>query len=217
MGERLSVSLPDAIFLRERRDLIDELKTPDFDMFSVSEDQLLCSIEDMFLHVCFQTLGFIFCNCPANQMCSLDVLKLESQKLRNFILAVHKRSPSLVAIALPQFYLFFSSYRGNPFHNFLHAFSVTQMMFFFLAGANVRSRIQEMDAVLLMVAALCHDLDHPGLNNVFQIKSKSNLAFIYQVISSFVFCRLSLTSGVSGGERIGGLSCRLRLLPAQQP
>jgi hypothetical protein len=30
-----------------------------------------------------------------------------------------------------------------------------------------------------MIAALCHDLEHPGVNNQFLVKSKSSLATLY--------------------------------------
>ena len=36
-----------------------------------------------------------------------------------------------------------------------------------------------LDVLALLVAALCHDLDHPGLTNAFQINSMSPLALRY--------------------------------------
>eukprot|EP01132_Coremiostelium_polycephalum_P005836 gene5836-7263_t len=50
------------------------------------------------------------------------------------------------------------SYRDNPFHSFNHA--VTEKL-------------------SLIIASVCHDLDHPGLSNRFQINSKSQLAILY--------------------------------------
>ena len=35
----------------------------------------------------------------------------------------------------------------------------------------------------LLVAAICHDVDHPGLNNNFQINDSSHLALLYNDIS----------------------------------
>merc|ERR1719183_1313885 len=31
-----------------------------------------------------------------------------------------------------------------------------------------------------MISALCHDLEHPGVNNQFLVKSKSSLAALYK-------------------------------------
>jgi len=71
-----------------------------------------------------------------------------------------------------------SKYRSNPFHNFHHAFCVCQMMFVVLSSG-VASRVLPLDVLVLLLSAICHDLDHPGLNNGFLIASKSPLAMIY--------------------------------------
>ena len=35
----------------------------------------------------------------------------------------------------------------------------------------------------MMVSALCHDLDHPGNDNAFEVKTGSDLALLYNDIS----------------------------------
>ncbi|XP_054283445.1 cAMP and cAMP-inhibited cGMP 3',5'-cyclic phosphodiesterase 10A-like [Macrosteles quadrilineatus] len=68
-------------------------------------------------------------------------------------------------------------YRPNPYHNFLHAFVVTHTM------ANIISRyhfnFNGLERKGLMVAALCHDLDHRGYTNNFVQLTKHYLSSLY--------------------------------------
>lgn len=41
---------------------------------------------------------------------------------------------------------------------------------------NLISRLGEMDVFILLISCICHDLDHPGYNNVYQINAKTELA-----------------------------------------
>jgi hypothetical protein len=70
-------------------------------------------------------------------------------------------------------------YRSVPFHNFYHAWNVTQTLFFFLvSGAgNYLGPIEKMS---MMIAALCHDCDHPGLNNGFQAKASTRVSLLHK-------------------------------------
>ncbi|KAM4700287.1 high affinity cGMP-specific 3',5'-cyclic phosphodiesterase 9A [Discoglossus pictus] len=71
-------------------------------------------------------------------------------------------------------------YRQNPFHNFQHSFCVTQMMYSVISLCDLQSVLSPVDIVTLMVSSLCHDLDHPGLNNVYQVNARTDLAARYQ-------------------------------------
>ncbi|XP_069616465.1 high affinity cGMP-specific 3',5'-cyclic phosphodiesterase 9A isoform X2 [Ranitomeya imitator] len=71
-------------------------------------------------------------------------------------------------------------YRQNPFHNFRHGFCVTQMMYSMIYLCRLQELLSPEDVVTLMVAALCHDVDHPGLNNNYQVNACTELASRYQ-------------------------------------
>ena len=77
------------------------------------------------------------------------------------------------------------SYRAeNKFHNFHHGIAVMHYCFLFLtttkAGKLLDKRIQWP---AMLIAAIGHDVDHPGLNNAFQISSESPLAVRYNDIA----------------------------------
>ncbi|XP_078002630.1 high affinity cGMP-specific 3',5'-cyclic phosphodiesterase 9A isoform X3 [Phascolarctos cinereus] len=75
------------------------------------------------------------------------------------------------------------NYRNNPFHNFRHCFCVTQMMYCMISLCFLQEKFSQMDILVLMTAAICHDLDHPGYNNTYQINARTELAIRYNDIS----------------------------------
>ncbi|XP_056145122.1 high affinity cGMP-specific 3',5'-cyclic phosphodiesterase 9A isoform X3 [Lampris incognitus] len=75
------------------------------------------------------------------------------------------------------------NYRNNPFHNFRHCFCVTQMMYSMICLCSLQEKFTQVDILILMTAAVCHDLDHPGYNNMYQINARTELAVRYNDIS----------------------------------
>lgn len=72
------------------------------------------------------------------------------------------------------------NYQDNPFHNFYHAFSVCQMIFALSEAHSQFSKFLTLsDTFALLISALGHDLNHPGVTNVFMINSRHSLAVRY--------------------------------------
>ncbi|KAJ1675447.1 hypothetical protein EV182_001246 [Spiromyces aspiralis] len=92
-----------------------------------------------------------------------------------------------------------AAYYDNAYHNFYHAIDVTQCTYYLLQTLGIfnprrRSSItahheqrrfaaqrilKPIDVLALIVASLTHDAGHPGLNNVFMVKAKTQLATLY--------------------------------------
>jgi len=72
-------------------------------------------------------------------------------------------------------------YRDPPYHNWSHAFSVSHFCYLIINNTNIlnNNMISELEGLGLLVACLCHDVDHRGTNNSFQISSNSVLAALY--------------------------------------
>uniref|UniRef100_A0A8C5GML1 Phosphodiesterase n=1 Tax=Gouania willdenowi TaxID=441366 RepID=A0A8C5GML1_GOUWI len=71
------------------------------------------------------------------------------------------------------------NYRTVAYHNWRHAFNVSQCMFVMITTANFQDVLSDAEILALMVGCLCHDLDHRGTNNAFQAKIGSALALLY--------------------------------------
>ncbi|CAB4059486.1 PDE9 [Lepeophtheirus salmonis] len=74
-------------------------------------------------------------------------------------------------------------YRNNPFHNFRHSFSVTQMMYVLIHACKLNEHLSIKDLSVLITACICHDLDHPGFNNTYQINARTDLSIRYNDMS----------------------------------
>lgn len=69
-------------------------------------------------------------------------------------------------------------YRANPFHNLQHAFQVTHATFSILKCVDA-PLFSPLEKLSMLVAALCHDIDHPGNNNDFEVKARSQMALTH--------------------------------------
>jgi len=76
-------------------------------------------------------------------------------------------------------------YRDVPFHNFFHAFNVTQTLFYFLTTGQAAQILGPLEQLALVIAAICHDCDHPGLNNDFQRKAQTKIANLHKKARRF--------------------------------
>ncbi|CAH0563713.1 unnamed protein product [Brassicogethes aeneus] len=100
------------------------------------------------------------------------------------------------------------NYRNVTYHNWRHAFNVAQMMFAILTATQWWNIFGEAECLALMIACVCHDLDHRGTNNSFQIKASSPLAQLYSTSTMehhhFDQCIMILNS--PGNELLSNIS-----------
>jgi len=95
----------------------------------------------------------------------IDKFNIDMTTLRSFLFQVYK------------------NYNEVPFHNFRHCFCVAQMMYAMAIKADLVKRIGSLEVLILIVSCICHDLDHPGYNNIYQINARTELALRYNDIS----------------------------------
>ncbi|XP_078049154.1 uncharacterized protein LOC144476297 isoform X3 [Augochlora pura] len=68
----------------------------------------------------------------------------------------------------------------NPYHNSIHATDVTQAMHCFLQEKKIRMHLTDLEIMASLIAAVTHDLDHPGVNQPFLVATSNHLAALYQ-------------------------------------
>ncbi|XP_042350610.1 high affinity cGMP-specific 3',5'-cyclic phosphodiesterase 9A [Plectropomus leopardus] len=90
---------------------------------------------------------------------------IEPEVLQQFLFEVYRR------------------YNNIPFHNFKHCFCVTQMMYGLIWLTDLKSKMDSIDLLIMLTSAVCHDLDHTGYNNAYQINARTELALRYNDIS----------------------------------
>uniref|UniRef100_A0A8C0IZ12 Phosphodiesterase n=1 Tax=Chelonoidis abingdonii TaxID=106734 RepID=A0A8C0IZ12_CHEAB len=87
--------------------------------------------------------------------------KMDRQTLARFCLMVRK------------------GYRDPPYHNWMHAFSVSHFCYLLYRNLELVKYLEDIEIFALFISCMCHDLDHRGTNNSFQVASKSVLAALY--------------------------------------
>lgn len=81
-----------------------------------------------------------------------------------------------------------------PYHNWTHACDVTQFVFSCIMRGRLRLYLQDVELFALLLAAVCHDIDHRGLNNAFHKKAKTSLGILYdeRPVMEMHHCSLSI-------------------------
>ncbi|XP_038620710.1 cone cGMP-specific 3',5'-cyclic phosphodiesterase subunit alpha' [Tachyglossus aculeatus] len=70
-------------------------------------------------------------------------------------------------------------YRSITYHNWRHGFNVGQTMFTLLTTGGLKKYYTDLEAFAMLAAAFCHDIDHRGTNNLYQMKSAAPLARLH--------------------------------------
>ncbi|MBZ3882798.1 Rod cGMP-specific 3',5'-cyclic phosphodiesterase subunit beta [Sciurus carolinensis] len=83
-------------------------------------------------------------------------------------------------LALVRFmYSLSKGYRKITYHNWRHGFNVGQTMFSLLVTGKLKRYFTDLEALAMVTAAFCHDIDHRGTNNLYQMKSQNPLAKLH--------------------------------------
>ena len=77
-----------------------------------------------------------------------------------------------------------AAYRNeNHYHTSIHAADVVQNVYYYImsngGNANETCKFNNLELASLFISAAAHDVDHPGHNNMFEQKTRSKLATLY--------------------------------------
>lgn len=56
-------------------------------------------------------------------------------------------------------------------------------MYTVMCAVDLSSKISDIQVLILIMSCICHDLDHPGYNNIYQVNARTILAIRYNDIS----------------------------------
>uniref|UniRef100_A0A3Q3AYX1 Phosphodiesterase n=1 Tax=Kryptolebias marmoratus TaxID=37003 RepID=A0A3Q3AYX1_KRYMA len=101
------------------------------------------------------------------------------------------------------------NYRKNVvYHNWRHAFNTAQCMFALLKSGRLQNNLNDLEILALMIATLCHDLDHRGVNNSYIQRSDHPLAQLYchSTMEHHHFDQCLMILNSPGNQILSGLS-----------
>ncbi|KAI8111980.1 hypothetical protein M9435_004475 [Picochlorum sp. BPE23] len=81
----------------------------------------------------------------------------------------------------------------NAYHNFYHSIDVTHATFLIIKAIQQPGKLSPLEKFSLLIAALSHDMEHPGLNNAYLVRTRHPLAIRYNdmsVLENMHACRL---------------------------
>ncbi|XP_041357017.1 cGMP-dependent 3',5'-cyclic phosphodiesterase-like isoform X4 [Gigantopelta aegis] len=123
--------------------------SPDFDKFYYAPRSLSDSDSLMACMAMFDELGFT------------SRYRIRKDTLTRFCLMVKK------------------GYRNPPYHNWMHAYAVTHFCYLLIQNIKLEKYLEPIEMFALFVSCMCHDIDHRGTTNSFQVQSQSVLAALY--------------------------------------
>eukprot|EP00161_Ancyromonas_sigmoides_P027181 TRINITY_DN96_c0_g3_i2.p1 TRINITY_DN96_c0_g3~~TRINITY_DN96_c0_g3_i2.p1 ORF type:complete len:674 (+),score=136.94 TRINITY_DN96_c0_g3_i2:176-2197(+) len=93
-----------------------------------------------------------------------------------------------VAVDWPKMGPFLAAVSGGyhpevPYHNSFHGADVVQATYFLLETGGLRVHFDPLELFSMLIGAAVHDLDHPGLNNNYEIATRSDRALVYNDVS----------------------------------
>lgn len=107
-----------------------------------------------------------------HETCQLSVgMFLQNNLLKKFQVPEKKMVKFILSVK--------KNYRPVIYHNWRHAFNVAQAMFSVFYTGQMDTWFTDLEMFVMIVACLCHDLDHRGTNNSFQVQSESPIARLY--------------------------------------
>lgn len=95
----------------------------------------------------------------------LDTFSISLECIKSFLVTVH------------------DGYKENPYHNFRHAFATLHSTYLLLTQGGALKHFEYLEILSMCVSAICHDINHDGLNNSYYINSGHELSLIYNDIS----------------------------------
>eukprot|EP00397_Hematodinium_sp_SG-2012_P002006 GEMP01002012.1.p1 GENE.GEMP01002012.1~~GEMP01002012.1.p1 ORF type:complete len:1164 (+),score=223.37 GEMP01002012.1:126-3617(+) len=91
-----------------------------------------------------------------------NVLQVEYSQLQNFIEAIAR-----------------SYIPTNPYHSWIHAMDVCHSVFHQMRACRAETYLNTAERFSMIVAAMSHDIGHPGYNNPFLVETSHELALRY--------------------------------------
>ena len=91
-------------------------------------------------------------------------------------------------------------YKDNTYHNYKHGYDVAHCVYRLVMIPGLNGVFSHLEFFSLLVAALGHDVGHPGVNNVYLVKAKNELAIRHNDRSPLENMHCSVIYEVLGKE-----------------
>ncbi|OHS96011.1 3'5'-cyclic nucleotide phosphodiesterase family protein [Tritrichomonas foetus] len=86
------------------------------------------------------------------------------------------------------------TYKKVPYHNWRHAVDVTQFVTYQILVSNFDKELTKFELYGILVSAVCHDANHDGFTNVYNVKAETPLGILFknQSVMETHHCSISI-------------------------
>ncbi|EAY15670.1 3'5'-cyclic nucleotide phosphodiesterase family protein [Trichomonas vaginalis G3] len=88
------------------------------------------------------------------------------------------------------------SYNVVPYHNWMHAVDVTQFIAVLIIKTGLDKILTKFEILSLLVASLCHDANHDGFSNTYNINAQTPLGILFKNQSVMETHHCSVSIGI---------------------
>ena len=72
------------------------------------------------------------------------------------------------------------TYNAVPYHNWVHAIDVTQFMAYQIHSTGLVNTFTKFEIFALLVSCICHDANHDGFSNQYNVKAQTPLGILFR-------------------------------------
>lgn len=73
-----------------------------------------------------------------------------------------------------------NTYNKVPYHNWRHAVDVTQFTTFQILAGGLDTILTKFEIFGILISAVCHDADHDGFTNIYNVKAETPLGILFK-------------------------------------
>ena len=95
-----------------------------------------------------------------------------------------------------------STYNQVPYHNWTHACDVVQYVAYEISTASIDKILTSLELFAMLMACVCHDANHEGFNNVFNVKAETPLGILFKDSSVMEMHHLTVSIPIVAREDI---------------
>ncbi|EAY17949.1 3'5'-cyclic nucleotide phosphodiesterase family protein [Trichomonas vaginalis G3] len=99
------------------------------------------------------------------------------------------------------------SYNKVPYHNRRHAVDVTQFVAYEIIIGKIDKILTKEELFCLLIACICHDINHDGFTNVYNVKAETPLGILFKNQSVMETHHCEVTIGIMTNEMSNVFAC----------
>ncbi|OHS92678.1 3'5'-cyclic nucleotide phosphodiesterase family protein [Tritrichomonas foetus] len=89
-----------------------------------------------------------------------------------------------------------ASYNRVPYHNWIHAVDVCQFLAYTIQISGLGKILSKFEILALLTAAICHDANHDGFSNQYNVKAQTPLGILFKNQSVMETHHCSVSIGI---------------------